>query len=485
MAVHDIILSTLLDYPLIATATPLILLLVARIVYRLYLHPIAHIPGPIVPKITSLWLYYHAYIGDEASVIHRLHARYGPFVRVAPNEVDISDADAIQPIYVAKGGFLKAPCYANFDIDGHKSIFSTTSPEYRTQRAKAVVSMFSTKSLRENLHAISGCVDRMVQRLGDEARTKEPVNVLKLGRALAVDAVSTHLFQENYNGVGEEGSTLSVSAFVDAFVAVGRFFYLPTTVFAWLEWASEKWMADKETEESLMLVDRFVGNLVSSTSAKSQTYPGRLMAAGISSSEVKAQCKDLLFAGTDSTGMNLATIIRGLVMHPDKYEKLKKEVHKNIALAAGAEDVQALSYLNAVVKEGLRLSMANPTRLPHVVPMGGWMFKGTLFPAHTLVGCSAYELHFNENVFPESRNFVPERWLDATEEMSRFWFAFGAGSRACIARNLATLELQLATERLASSGVLDGGRAVQNGDVEIYEWFNSKVKGEKIEVIWR
>lgn len=485
MAVHDLILSAALDHPLIATAAPLILLIVARLVYRLYLHPIAHIPGPLLPKLTSLWLYYHAYIGDEASVIHRLHAQYGPLVRVAPNEVDISDADAIHPIYVAKGGFLKAPCYANFDIDGHKSIFSTTSPEYRAQRAKAVVSMFSTKSLRDNLEAISWCVDCMVERLGEEARTKEPVNVLKLGRALAVDAVSTHLFRENYNGVGEEGSTLSVSAFVDAFVAVGRFFYLPTTAFVWLEWASEKWLADKETEESMMLVDRFVSNLVSGTSAKSQTYPGRLMAAGISSSEVKAQCKDLLFAGTDSTGMNLATIIRGLVMHPEKYEKLKREVNDNIALADEAEDVQALPYLNAVVKEGLRLSMANPTRLPHVVPMGGWMFKDTLFPANTIVGCSAYELHFNNTVFPEARAFVPERWLDGTEEMSKFWFAFGAGSRACIARNLATLELQLATERLASSGVLNGGKAVQNGGVEIYEWFNSKVKGEKIEIVWQ
>lgn len=485
MALLDMILGAALNRPLTATVAPIILLLIARILYRLYLHPISHIPGPFLPKVTSLWLYYHAYIGDEASVIHQLHAQYGSLVRVAPNEVDISDADAIQPIYVAKGGFMKAPCYANFDIDGHKSIFSTTSPEYRATRAKAVVPLFSTKSLRENREAIAGCVDRMVHRLGEEARTKEPVNVLKLGRALAVDAVSTHLFRENYNGVGEQGPTLSVSAFVDAFVAVGRFFYLPTPVFVWLEWGIGKWMADKETEESMMLVDKFVGNLVSGTTAKSQTYPGRLLAAGITSEEVEAQCKDLLFAGTDSTGMNLATIVRGLVMHPEKYEKLKSEVNDNLTRDADAEDVQALSYLNAVVKEGLRLSMANPTRLPHVAPAGGWMFKGTLFPAGTIVGCSAYELHFSEKVFPQAREFVPERWLEATEEMSKFWFAFGAGSRACIARNLATFELQLATERLASSGVLDGGRALGDSDVKIYEWFNSKVKGEKIEIVWQ
>jgi cytochrome P450 len=484
MAVLDLIIREFLDCPFTFTAIFIILLILTRTIYRACFHPLSHIPGPLLPKITSLWLHYHAYIGDEASIIHCLHAQYGSYVRVAPNEVDISDADAVQPIYVVKGGFMKAPCYANFDIDGHKSIFSTTSPEYRALRAKAVVPMFSTKSLRENQNAIAGCVDHMVERLGQEARKKKPVNVLNLTRALAVDAVSTHLFRESYNGVGESGPTLSVSAFVDAFVAVGRFFYLPTVAFVWLEWAIGKWMADQETEESMTLVNKFVSNLVSGTSAQSQTYPGRLMAAGISNSEVAAQCKDLLFAGTDSTGMNLATIIRGLVMHPEKYERLKYEVHNNTARGARAEDLQALPYLTAIVKESLRLSMANPTRLPHVVPAGGWMFKGTIFPAGSIVGCSAYELHYNASVFPEPRKFEPERWLDTTEEMNKYWFAFGAGSRACIARNLATLELHLATERLASSKVLDGGRAVDQGDVQIYEWFNSKVKGERIDIVW-
>ncbi|KAJ4319707.1 hypothetical protein N0V94_003766 [Neodidymelliopsis sp. IMI 364377] len=484
MALLDILFSVYVEHPVTTTAASILCLVLARTLYRIFFHPLSHIPGPLLPKTTSLWLYYHAYIGDEASAIHHLHARYGPYVCVAPNEVDISDADAIQPIYVSRGGFAKAPCYANFDIDGHKTIFSTTSPDYRAPRAKAVVPLFSTKSLRENQTAIGECVDRMVSKLGTEALKRKPVNVLNLTRALAVDAVSTHLFRENYDGVSESGPTLSVSAFVDAFVAVGRFFYLPTAVFVLLEWAIGKWMADKETDESMTLVDRFVSNLVSNTSTKSQTYPGRLLAAGLNIAEVEAQCKDLLFAGTDSTGMNLATIIRGLVMHPSTYDRLKQEVTRNARLGANAEDIQGLPYLSAVVKEGLRISMANPTRLPHVVPVGGWMFKGTFFPAGTIVGCSGYELHFNENVFSEARKFVPERWLNPTEDMSKHWFAFGAGSRACIARNLATLELYLATEKLASSKVLDGGHAVQQGDIEIFEWFNSKVKGEKIEIVW-
>jgi cytochrome P450 len=129
--------------------------------------------------------------------------------------------------------------------------------------------------------------------------------------------------------------------------------------------------------------------------------------------------------------------------------------------------------------------MANPTRLPRVVPHGGWAFKSIHIPAGSIVGCSAYELHHNAIAFPSPFEFRPERWLDMkpAAEANKNFFAFGAGSRACIARNLATTELYLATERLVESNVLHGAEPCQD-KVEIYEWFNSSVKGHKIELVW-
>lgn len=167
-----------------------------------------------------------------------------------------------------------------------------------------------------------------------------------------------------------------------------------------------------------------------------------------------------------------------------RYERLRKEVTTNVALGSKGVDVQALPYLSAVVKEGLRISMANPTRLPHVVPPGGWTFKGTYFPPGSIVGCSAYELHFNPKNFADPHSFKPERWLDADEDAAKSWFAFGAGSRACIARNLATIELYFATERVVLSSVLSGASVIQKGDIDLFEWFNSKVRDEKIELMW-
>jgi hypothetical protein len=307
--------------------TPLIItsfaLLTYHIIYSLFFHPLAHISGPFLARLTPLWLWYHSYIGDEATVIHALHKTYGPILLVSPYEVDITDPAAINPIYISKGGFPKAPCYSNFDIDGHKTIFSTTDPEYRAPRAKAVVGLFSTKAIKENEEKLYGCVDRMVARLQAEKKTGSPVDILNLCRSLAVDAVSTHLFAQNYDGVSESGGTLSASAFVDTLVAVGRFFYLPNWLFVWLEWGTEKFLGDVNTATSFEVVEKFVEGLIDkAVPSKEGNYPGRLLELGLSKSEVKVQCKDLIFAGTDSTGMNLATICRQLALNPEKYISL-------------------------------------------------------------------------------------------------------------------------------------------------------------------
>lgn len=167
-----------------------------------------------------------------------------------------------------------------------------------------------------------------------------------------------------------------------------------------------------------------------------------------------------------------------------RYQRLHSELKTNSSLPTTTQkEIQSLPYLSAVISETLRISMANPTRLPHIVPPTGFSLNATAIPPGTIVGCSAYSLHLSPTAFPEPHVFKPERWLEnVTPEMNTSFFAWGAGNRACIARNLAMTELYMATERVVMSGALDGARAV--GEVEIFEWFNSSVKGGKMELVW-
>ncbi len=174
-----------------------------------------------------------------------------------------------------------------------------------------------------------------------------------------------------------------------------------------------------------------------------------------------------------------------------------------------AQDPQSLPYLRAVVREGLRLGMANPTRLTRVVPASssgaGLTVDGVRVSPGTVVGCAAYMLHHDPEVFPEPFAFRPGRWLQNEKdvhiaenilncaddgealhrpEMDRSMVAFGAGLRACIGKALAQQQLYEAVFALIDSEVLeDGARTVQQR-IERKEWFNGEIKGHKLEVGW-
>lgn len=296
-----------------------VVLVLTILIYRIFFHPLRPVPGPLIARCTPLWIWYHSYIGDECSVVDALHQRYGPVVRVAPNEVSIADGAALAPIYTQKGGFLKASCYRNFDIDEHASIFSALDPTHRAQRAKAVVSMFSTTAIRTESDVIGACADRFVSRVQEESRTRKPVNVLNLTRSLAVDVVTAYLFGQSFKGLEEGGPQMSANEFINAFVAVGRFFYLPHWLFVLIEKMSEGFMPNKNVDRSMYKVEMFLRRLVYDAKEEDATYQARMIKAGIAKGEVSAQCKDLIFAGTDSTGMNLATLCWELAGHPEQY----------------------------------------------------------------------------------------------------------------------------------------------------------------------
>lgn len=488
-------------------------------IYRISpFHPLSHIPGPLLPKVSSLWLVYHAWIGDECTTVYKIHQQYGPIVRTGPNSVDIADGDALHDIYTAKGGFRKTDFYGNFDIDGHKSIFSELVPERRAIRAKAVLPLFSAGSLRAGKEVLEGVVQRFVELCelkAEESRASgKVINLLDLTRGLSIDGVTEYLFGRAYGGVEDakqkadasgDGKLkrMSASGMVDAFVGVGRFWYLRSEVFQWVEWLDGRFGASSSEEgaESMALVDEFVAGIVedaqkvlennksgSKTGVNGVTvdsYPARLLLAGISVSETRAQCKDLIFAGTDSTGMNLATIMFHLAKHPEVVKSLEQEIDQNDDITDLME-IQALPWLRAVVREGLRVSMANPSRLARVVPDQGWSFKGTTFSAGTEVSCAPFELHLNKDIFRNPADFDPRRWIDeepTSKEMERDSIPFGLGTRQCIARNLATAELFLAVRALVKSGVMHGAEAVAD-KIEIMEWFNSHVVGGKIGMKW-
>ena len=73
---------------LVLYLTYLTSLLAALLFYRLSpWHPLASYPGPVLARITSLWLTYSSLWGERYKAIDDLHSRYGEFVRIGESEL--------------------------------------------------------------------------------------------------------------------------------------------------------------------------------------------------------------------------------------------------------------------------------------------------------------------------------------------------------------------------------------------------------------
>jgi len=86
-------------------------------------------------------------------------------------------------------------------------------------------------------------------------------------------------------------------------------------------------------------------------------------------------------AGSDTTAISLSSTLYHLLRSPDCLAKLRDEVqHSGIGSNPTFKEAQAMPYLQAVLKEALRVHPGTGYPLFRVVPKGGEVIAGQFFP---------------------------------------------------------------------------------------------------------
>jgi cytochrome P450 len=171
----------------------------------------------------------------------------------------------------------------------------------------------------------------------------------------------------------------------------------------------------------------------------------------LSQDEVWGEAHLMIAAGGDTTSTALAAILFFLSRTPDVYAKLADEIRSkftDVEQIRRGKTFASCEYLKACIEEALRLAPAAPGSLWREVCEGGISVDRDFIPAGRDVGVCTYAIHHNEDYFPDSFAFRPERFLgDGTTNTNAF-APFSMGPRSCLALPLAYLELQLAVARL-------------------------------------
>jgi Cytochrome P450 len=161
------------------------------------------------------------------------------------------------------------------------------------------------------------------------------------------------------------------------------------------------------------------------------------------------------FAGSDTTAVVMRSILYYTIRTPGVLEKLRHELdNSGTAYPVPYKTAQHLPYLDALIREAMRIHFIGSILFERVVPSSGYTLpNGTQLPAGTIIGMNPWTLNFDEEIWgADTESFKPERWLQAPGEEKEVFekrlavmkhndFSFSYGPRVCLGRHIATLEI--------------------------------------------
>ncbi|RYP91047.1 hypothetical protein DL770_002877 [Monosporascus sp. CRB-9-2] len=399
---------------------------------KLEIPGLSRIPGPAVSLFSSWLLKYHEFCANPTRYIHRLHLKYGPVVRIAPNEVSFASWEGVREIYGSGGsGYDKTEFYNLFIVYGRRTMFSTLNKEDKEENTGRSLCQYE-------------CHETNFSTRDSGALGEIRWEVLKVRlHDYAFDCVTHHLFEpygsDSLRDPAHEEIMKQVT-FDDSLQNRLIAYYNPT-LHRMIGGFLSLFAKPRETP----LADDFVISTSEKTGAAQFTLLNRMQdkAHGLDHMDMAAECADHMTAGIDTTGDALCFLMWE-ISQPRSFH-VQRRLQEELRGSAGLP-FDKLPYLDAVVNEGLRCFPAIPMSLPRYVPAGGRTIDGYFLPEKTIVSCQAYSTHrIDESVFPQPDLFNPERWLEEKGDLDRkrLFFAFASGGRGCIGKHLALAEMKI------------------------------------------
>ncbi|EPT00864.1 hypothetical protein FOMPIDRAFT_47141 [Fomitopsis schrenkii] len=461
--------------------------LAAHAFYQSFFSPLAALPGPWYAAISDFWLITHVVRFRQCRAVQDLFDTYGPVVRVGPNKVIFCDATAMRSVYCIHK-FDKSSYYKSLLTNNNDHAMTTLPHAEHAARRKAYSSHYIPSNLALFQAELQNLCLKVVDILGG-APSGAPVDCLDLLRHLMVDIIGTTVFGrfpgslDNWAKNVQDPLATAVYDFPKRGIMRSA---VPT--WAWNLVCRIPNMRLRQICDSDRIMAQFVAGRLYEVRANLQAGPvGGEVDAGkkpllqrmllhrvfatnecMPDTDIISEGMGHLIAGVDTSSTTLSYLLWELSHRVDIAQRLQAELDEAMpdrAVIPDAVTLTKLPYLNAFIKEGLRLYGAAPSLLERVVPSTsqsgadeGFDLLGYAVPAGTIVSTQAWSMHRDASVFPSPETFLPERWLhvegvEGEEErlalMTQHMMPFGAGARMCGGHALAQLVMRMAIAAVA------------------------------------
>jgi cytochrome P450 family 110 len=168
---------------------------------------------------------------------------------------------------------------------------------------------------------------------------------------------------------------------------------------------------------------------------------------GLSDKELRDELMTLLFTGHETTATAMSWGLYWAHYLPEIGEKL----HQELDILGDSPDPMntfRLPYLTAFCNETLRIYPVAMLTFPRVAQEETGILGHRIEQGTVVVGC-IYLVHHREDLYPQPKQFRPERFIE--RQFSPYEFMpFGGGVRRCLGEALAIFEMRLVLATILS-----------------------------------
>ncbi|KID78346.1 Pisatin demethylase [Metarhizium brunneum] len=437
--------------------------------------PLRYLPGPFWARFTRLWYVKRVYEGHFEHDNIQLHRRYGRVVRIAPNMYSIDAPEAVGTVYGIASKMPKSDWYEGWKHPSPDrwTLFPDRDIQRHAETRRRFQGLYSMSSLVSYEGYVNECTDILQRRLSEFARHGSIIDMTHWFQCYAFDVIGNITYSKRFGFLGRgddvdgimralHGSMI-YSTLVGILPALHKYLYHAMNKLNvggavgrtyLMKFVSER-IQQRRSERG-----QYADKSVSLDENAPQDFLEKLMVQNednpqkVTSYHLFMMGLSNIIAGADTTAISLSAVLYHLIRNPDSLQKLRDEVQQRFSegLFDGThltfKQSQEMPYLQAVIKEALRLHAATGLPLWRVVTDGGLELDGHFFPPGSVIGLNTWVAHYNEDVFgPDARQFRPERWIETDDNgpdikaMNAYYLPFGLGSRTCLGRHISFLEM--------------------------------------------
>ncbi|XAR64621.1 hypothetical protein NMG60_11008370 [Bertholletia excelsa] len=348
--------------------------------------------------------------------------------------------------------------------DYHKGSLALAShgTHWRTLRRICTTEMLTARRITDTAPVRRKCVDSMLSRIEKTAcqQDQTSIHVARFVFLMAFNMIGNLMLSRDVMDPESEVE----SEFFRAMTGMMEWTGHPNIadLFPWLGWFDLQGLRrrmKRDMGKALEIASGYVKERVKGTKAgekKRQDFldvlldfeeSGKDESARISDHNLNIFILEMFLAGSETTSSTTEWALTELLCHPEAMAKVHKELSELVGENRKMEetDIENLPYLQAVVKENLRLHPPIPFLVPRKA-VQNTQFMGYQIPKDTQVFVNTWAIGRDPECWEDPWAFKPERFLGSKVDykgQNYEFIPFGAGRRICAGLLLGQRTLQL------------------------------------------